>query len=106
MDASEDPTSPLEGAAAYTATVGLVGQVIALQGVQIARERARPRPDRIAIKDWESARAAAVAVCRRLSSADPDDVDRVSREYARLYRQLVAAQTARAPWATRQVMSG
>jgi hypothetical protein len=106
MNEAADPTSPLEGSAAYTVTVGLVGQVIALQGVQIARERARPRPDREAIKEWESARGAAVMVCRRLSSADPDGVERACREYSRLYRQLVTAQAVRAPWATRQVMSG
>ena len=106
MDEAAEPTSPLEGSAAYTVTVGLVGQVIALQGVQIARERSRPRPDRAAIKEWESARSAAVMVCRRLSSGDPEAVDRVSREYSRLYRQLVAAQSVRAPWASRQVLSG
>ena len=101
---SVDPGEfPLESSAAYTSTVGMVGQVIALLGVQIARERSRPRPDRVAMREWESTRAQAVMVCRRLSSADPEGVEQVRREYTLLYHQIVAAQGARSH---RPVLSG
>lgn len=83
---------PLESSEAYTVAVGMVGQVIALLGVQIARERARPRPDRAAIRDWESQRNQAVLVCRRLSSADPDGIEQVRREYAVLFHRVLSAQ--------------
>jgi hypothetical protein len=86
--------------------VALVARVIALLGVQIARERARPRPNREVIAQLEAERGAAVMVCRRLSSDDPDGVDEVCREYARLYRRLVETPSAPSPWANRQVGAG
>jgi hypothetical protein len=80
----------LEGAGSYTSTVTLLGQVIALQGTRIARELARPRPDRAAITALESARAAAVAVCRTLNSADPARLEEIRDTYARIYLELLA----------------
>lgn len=104
MDFAADDEHPLESSAAYTAAIALVGQVIALLGVQIARERYRPRPDRGSIKEWESARNQAVMVCRRLSSADPDGVEEVHREYTLLFHQVLSAQAVRA--ARPSVLSG
>ena len=104
MNSLVDPGDfPLESSAAYTSAVGMVGQVIALLGVQIARERSRPRPDHQAIREWEATRNQAVMVCRRLSSGDPDGVEVVRREYTLLFAQVVAAQKAGAP---RAVLSG
>jgi hypothetical protein len=99
MDFADDDL-PLESSAAYTATIGMVGQVIALLGVQIARERSRPRPDRAAIREWEAQRNQAVLVCRRLSSADPAGIEQVNREYTRLFHQVLSSQarlTSRPP---------
>lgn len=79
----------LEGSAGYTATVTLLGQVIALHGTRIARERARPRPDRAAIAALELGRNTAVHVCRTLNSADPATLDEIRDTYAQLYLDLL-----------------
>ena len=80
---------PLERSGTYTSTVTLIGQVIALQGTRIARELSRPRPDRAAITALESARRAAVQVCRTLNSADPDRLEEIRDTYARMYLDLM-----------------
>ena len=97
MDFGGDPGEPLESSAAYTCAVGLVGQCIALLGVQIARERSRPRPDRAAIREWEAARNQAVMVCRRLSSGDPDGVETIRNEYSVLFHQVLSSQAVKVP---------
>ena len=80
---------PLERSGTYTSTVTLIGQIIALQGTRIARELSRPRPDRAAIAALESARRAAVQVCRTLNSADPDRLEEIRDTYARMYLDLM-----------------
>lgn len=79
----------LEGSAGYAATVTLLGEVIALHGTRIARERARPRPDRSAIAALEVGRNTAVQVCRTLNSADPATLEEIRDAYARLYLDLL-----------------
>ena len=81
----------LDRSGGYTSTVTLLGQVIALHGTRIARELARPRPDRAAIAALEAGRNAAVAVCRTLSTLDDAKLDEIRDTYARLYLDLVAA---------------
>jgi hypothetical protein len=81
----------------YTATVTLVGQVIALHGTRIARELARPRPDRTAIAALESARATAVGVCRTLNTADASTLEEIRATYTELFEELLAATCHRAP---------
>ncbi len=81
----------LERAGGYTQTVTLIGQVIALHGTRIARELARPRPDRSAIAALESGRSAAVQVCRTLNSVDAAALDEIRDTYAQLYLDLLAA---------------
>jgi hypothetical protein len=73
--------------------VTLIGQVIALHGTRIARELARPRPDRAAIAALESGRAAAVQTCRMLNTADAATLDEIRDTYARLYLDLLAASS-------------
>lgn len=80
----------LERSGGYTQTVTLIGQVIALHGTRIARELARPRPDRAAIAALESGRAAAVALCRTLNGADPATLAEIRDAYAQLYLDLLA----------------
>ena len=80
----------LERSGTYTSTVTLIGQVIALQGTRIARELARPRPDRAAIAALESARATAVQVCRTLNSAAAATLDEIRDTYAQMYLELLA----------------
>ena len=89
--------SPLERSGTYTSTVSLIGQVISLQGTRIARELARPRPDRAAITALESARATAVGVCRTLDSTDPARLDEIRDTYARMYLNLLAGTGSREP---------
>lgn len=84
----------LDRSGSYTATVTLVGQVIALHGTRIARELARARPDRTVIAELERSRAAAVAVCRSLGSADPATLDGIRDTYARMYLDLLAGPEA------------
>ena len=81
----------LERSGGYTQTVTLIGQVIALHGTRIARELARPRPDRAAIAALESGRSAAVQVCRSLNGVDAATLDEIRDTYARLYLDLLAA---------------
>lgn len=76
--------------AAYCSTVSLLGQVIALHGTRIARERARPRPDFAVIAALESTRTAAVATCRTLHRADAGELESVRDSYARLYLELIS----------------
>ena len=82
----------LERSGTYTSTVTLIGQVIALQGTRIARELARPRPDRAAIAALERARRSAVELCRTLSAADPARLDEIRDLYARMYLDLLAGR--------------
>lgn len=89
--AASEPDGSSEPGGGYTATAVLLGQVIALQGVRIARERSRPRPDRTVINELERARAAAVTACRGLTSTDPDGVERTHREYAPVFLTLLTA---------------
>ena len=81
----------LDRSGGYTQTVTLLGQVIALHGTRIARELARPRPDRATIAALESGRDAAVAVCRTLNTVDSATLDEIRDTYARLYLDLLAA---------------
>lgn len=81
---------PLERSGTYTSTVTLIGQVIALQGTRIARELSRPRPNRPGIASLESARRAAVQVCRTLNSAEPARLEEIRDTYARMYLDLLA----------------
>ncbi len=87
-------TCALERSGTYTSTVTLIGQVIALQGTRIARELARPRPDRAAIAALESARATAVQVCRTLNSAAAAPLDEIRDTYAQMYLDLLASTAA------------
>ena len=80
----------LERSGGYTQTVTLIGQVIALHGTRIARELARPRPDRAAIAALESGRSAAVQLCRTLNGADAATLDEIRDTYAQLYLDLLA----------------
>jgi hypothetical protein len=84
----------LDGSGGYTATVTLLGQVIALHGTRIARELARPRPDRAVIAALEAGRTAAVGVCRTLNTADGAQLDQIRETYAELYLELLAATSA------------
>lgn len=85
----------LDRSGGYTQTVTLIGQVIALHGTRIARELARPRPDRAAIAALESGRNAAVALCRTLNTVDIAALDQIRDTYAALYLDLLAgSQTA------------
>lgn len=80
----------LERSGGYTQTVTLIGQVIALHGTRIARELARPRPDRAAIAALDSGRNAAVALCRTLNTADAATLDEIRDTYAAMYLDLLA----------------
>lgn len=82
---------PLDRSGGYTSTVTLLGQVIALHGTRIARELARPRPDRAVIAALESSRNAAVEACRTLNSADAATLDELRDTYARMYVELLSA---------------
>lgn len=84
----------VEGSAGYSATVTMLGQVIALHGTRIARERARPRPDRSAIAALELGRLRAVEVCRTLNSADAATLEEIRDTYARLYLDLITDTAA------------
>jgi hypothetical protein len=90
----------LDRSGGYTSTVTLLGQVIALHGTRIARELARPRPDRAAIAALESGRTAAVQVCRTLNALDAAAIDEIRDTYARLYLDLLAATSSNParPW--------
>lgn len=97
MDSVAHPIDlPVDGSARYTATVVLLGQVIALQSTQIARERSRARPDHVAIDELERGRTAAVLTCRSLTSAEPDAMEAVRSEYSRVYLDLLADARAAA----------
>jgi hypothetical protein len=84
----------LERSGGYTQTVTLIGQVIALHGTRIARELARPRPDRAAIAALELGRNAAVAVCRTLNTADAALLDEIRDTYAQMYLDLLATSNS------------
>jgi hypothetical protein len=81
----------LDRSGGFTSTVTLLGQVIALHGTRIARELARPRPDRAAIAALEAARKAAVEVCRTLNTLDAATLDRIRDTYAQMYLDLLAS---------------
>src|SRR3954470_17859745 len=85
----------LDGSGGYTATVTLLGQVIALHGTRIARELSRPRPDRAVIAALEAGRNAAVQVCRTLNTADATTLDEIRDTYARMYLDLLATTSPR-----------
>jgi hypothetical protein len=74
----------------YTQALTLLGQVIGLHATAIARERSRPRPDRELITRMEQHRHEAVELCRRLTSTDQDQLDRVVREYSSVHDTLLA----------------
>ena len=84
---------PLERTGDFTSTITLVGQVIALQGTRIARELARPRPNRAAIAELQNARSTAVALCRTLAKADAATLDEVRETYAALFVELSTGLT-------------
>ncbi|MBA3744756.1 hypothetical protein [Sporichthya sp.] len=92
----------LERSGGYTQTVTLIGQVIAMHGTRIARELARPRPDRAAIAALESGRHVAVALCRTLNSADTATLEEIRDTYARMYLDLLAASSPAAGRGTRE----
>jgi hypothetical protein len=81
---------PLDRSGGYTSTVTLLGQVIALHGTRIARELARPRPDRAVIAALEAGRNAAVEVCRTLNAVDSATLDEIRDTYAQMYLDLLA----------------
>ncbi|MGQ0463893.1 MAG: hypothetical protein ACT4QG_01100 [Sporichthyaceae bacterium] len=56
--------------AASTSTAALLGDVIALAGTLIARERSQVRPNRAFIDDLERTRRTAVNDCQSMGSAD------------------------------------
>ncbi len=84
---------PLDRTGDFTSTITLVGRVIALQGTRIAREQARPRPNRAAIAELQNARDAAVALCRTLAQADPATLDEIRETYAALLAELSTGLT-------------
>src|SRR5258708_6852277 len=65
----------------YACAIDLLGRVIALQGVLIASERARPRADLTKIAELQAARANAVQTARHLTSADPPGLHAAIAEY-------------------------
>jgi hypothetical protein len=74
----------------YPQALTLLAQVIALHATAIARERSRPRPNRELIERMERDRHEAVEVCRRLTSSDAAELDRVVREYSGVHDTLLA----------------
>lgn len=90
MDAAGTLELSLEGSAGYPATVTLLGQVIALHGTRIARERSRPRPDLAVIATLEASRTTAVLTCGSLHRTDPAELDEIRDRYARMYLELIA----------------
>src|SRR5438552_3213710 len=65
----------------YACAIDLLGRVIALQGVLIAAERARPRADLTKIAELQAARANAVQTARHLTSADRPGLHAAIAEY-------------------------
>lgn len=85
---STDSIRPARPTDDYVVAIDLIGRVIALQGAQIAAERARPRADLTKIAALQAARADAVQTARHLTSADPSGLRAAIAHYTGAWRTL------------------
>jgi hypothetical protein len=87
-DALASFTSSEEEAVAYEVALEHINEVVGACSARIARERARPDPDRDAIAAWLAEQGRCAEVRRGLDPSDHAAVARVRKEYAVLARLL------------------